>query len=475
MSLPVADVSWSMEEADIVSSVVSDGGELGIDGNLINSPTTGVATDRPDVEGIDFNGSNQLCQAAVSLLPSFSSFSAEFYMRPDGGDCIPVAIGVSTSGSYPFRGVFLQYMGDGRLGCAFEKGSSEQTLFTTKTTSLGQWLAAVLVWTGTTLKIHMMDNSGYQVVSAAATGLVLDALGHLRFGAYHPQFNNRYMNGVLSRCRLELNGKTLTDAQALEYMRQFFPVVTLSGQTPEPGSTVSQPVVVSCLVDDPGGDGIDLSSVVITATSDQGLETVYDGSSGGYQSGWSGSVSIGGTAGKLFSFSRDDVFPVETSGSVTVRVQATDSLDDGTNALDGSWSFSVSKSVSIVSSLEAQAVGGTVLNVSESTPGSLPDGLYIATVGLPGEDYVTALGTHPGSIPLGVVRALKGEFSIGVPSLNADEGYAIRLVSIDGLFVYDIADAFDVVPGPRYSSVYSLRARLPGAFMAGPRSVDSDS
>lgn len=475
MALPVPSVEWTMDPAEISGATVEDQGSLGVDGTLVDSPTTGVATDRPQFFGTDFDGSTQLCEAPMSSIPSFASCSAGAYLRVDSGvaGSIAFGLGISVSGGSSFRGLWAERVTDGRLGVAFEQGSGETLLFTTKTFAVGEWFAFVVTWSGTTLSLHVMDDTGYEKVSVPATGLVLEPLGHLRFGAYHPEFGTRFMNGVVSKGRLDLD-VTMTDDQAKEYLRQFFPLVTLGSQTPAPSAIEAQPTTISCLVDDPGGDGIDLTNTVITAESDQGIETVYDGSLGGYQAGWSGSVTPGGTAGQVFSFSRDAVFPVVSSSSVTIRVQAQDALDDGSNALDESWTFQVTQSLTVLPGLKAESVGGTVLEVEVSTPGAVPDGLYYSSVGPAGGPFVAALGTQPGALASGLVKVEDGRFVLGIPSMKVDTGYQIQLVSASNAVVLDLVSAFDVVGRPYLSSVYSVRSRLPGTWKTGPRAVESE-
>lgn len=99
--------------------------------------------------------------------------------------------------------------------------------------------------------------------------------------------------------------------------------------------------------------GVDLVSVIIQIDTGSGYETVYDGDSGGFQTGYSGTVTPNGLAYD-FEIDPDDDLPFDAS--ITVRVLAD---DYDANGIDETYDFSTESSCSDAITATASAIDST--------------------------------------------------------------------------------------------------------------------
>lgn len=135
----------------------------------------------------------------------------------------------------------------------------------------------------------------------------------------------------------------------------------LSNRVPAASATgVARSTQIAFRLDDLG-DGVSLSTVVVTVDSGAGVVTAY--SAGAFANGYAGVVVPGGVGGFDFTLTPPALLP-ELAG-VSVRVQASD-LSPLANALDQTYAFTTRDDTAPVISLRSPTAG--TLGVAPASP-----------------------------------------------------------------------------------------------------------
>ena len=212
---------------------------------------------------------------------------------------------------------------------------------------------------------------------------------------------------------------------------------------------------------------VDNTTVLVQLSQDYAAAvTVYDGGSGGYQSGYSGSASAGGTLfDDYIDFSWEPDAGFDATSVFQVLVFADDDLGNPITP-PVFWSFATCPSITVTLSLTTVDKLGGVLISAEST---VPDGRYRVYVG-PTQTIVDPV-CYAGfaADDRSFVQVTNGAFDFVVPISDVGGPYGLLLVDIDTSTSYASDPLLTVVPHQFASKTLGLRRLFPPKWRVGWR------
>lgn len=240
---------------------------------------------------------------------------------------------------------------------------------------------------------------------------------------------------------------------------------TIRDQTPF-GGIVDTPVTIGFELFTMLPTTVDASTIVVQISIDYGpMELVYDGSAGGFQTGYSGTATPGADTLEdwiTFSFSRDTAF--DSGVNVRVFVEADDSAAQSM-APPEMFEFDISEGTTLtlvpdtVSNQGGDEVTGTT---------NLPNGVYEVRVG-GSSGAVCYGGPDDENRPYATVAG--GSITFWIPPLEQGD-YSFHFTDIATLTTYEtVHTPLSVIASEMRDKDQSMRQMLPPQYEVGARNA----